>query len=169
MWPGKGADGGKGHGKGDERGKGGGTFPGYCDHCGDWGHRKSQCVVLDAQMAQYRRGIGNLEEGGEEKGKAENHEATDDHAGQEDVDFWLTANSAYNLEWEDEDQIVGGRVSANTRGSKEQRSVDEATKESVACGEPLVKPCPRKVPCVAPGRGQRCAQRGGRQRRDRSP
>ena len=75
--------GGKG-GKGKDGGKGAvSQFQGYCNHCGAWGHRKSECRKLDREMAAKGKGRGgNInpveEEEEENKEEAEAEPEADD-------------------------------------------------------------------------------------------
>jgi hypothetical protein len=51
----------RGKGKGGDIGKGGGgnkTFDGYCNRCWTYGHRKSECRLLDADMSRKGGGKG---------------------------------------------------------------------------------------------------------------
>ena len=59
----------KGKGKGGKGGKGG--FQGECSHCGKYGHKKTQCWVLDQEIDEFRatkgKGKGDSK-GGDSKG-----------------------------------------------------------------------------------------------------
>ena len=58
----------KGKGKGKGGNKGYNQFPGHCGHCGEYGHRKSQCAEFDKVMEQWRAEQGK----GKAKGKGQN-------------------------------------------------------------------------------------------------
>ncbi len=50
-------------------GKKGDAFDGYCHYCNGYGHRKSQCRLLDQEMAAKGKGKGRGKGKGKDKGK----------------------------------------------------------------------------------------------------
>ena len=52
------------------KGAGNCCFSGYCNYCGRWGHRKSECRTLTAALG---KGKGKVEAKGDNKGKGDWH------------------------------------------------------------------------------------------------
>ena len=64
---GKGKSNGKGKSWGDNNAE---PFQGNCSHCGKWGHRKTQCRILDREMDAWRASNGKSQgKGSQGKGK----------------------------------------------------------------------------------------------------
>jgi hypothetical protein len=58
-----GSEGGGKHGCSNGGYGGKGAFEGTCHHCGTWGHRRSECNKVDAEMPM-KSGRGSIEKGG---------------------------------------------------------------------------------------------------------
>jgi hypothetical protein len=106
---GKGADGGKGEAK---------NFDGYCNYCWKYGHRKSECRMLDAEMAKKGKGKGKGK-GAYELQEEEHYGKDDKEDAQEgsDEEWWVGAVCA--LSREDAFARVDPRRSAKPRSGKD--------------------------------------------------
>ena len=88
-------------GKGSsQKGQGPVKFDGTCNHCGKYGHRKSECRALDAEMARLRgtggKGLHNMD--GEDTVEQPGESETAEHGEQqgEGGDLWWMG-AAYSL------------------------------------------------------------------------
>jgi hypothetical protein len=82
---GKGADGGKGENK---------SFDGYCNYCWKYGHRKSECRMLDAEMAKKGKGKGKGKGAYELQEEEEEPNGRDDKEGVQEgseEEWWVGA------------------------------------------------------------------------------
>jgi hypothetical protein len=115
-----------GKGKGYDGGKGGRTFEGTCNYCGKYGHRKSECKALDAEMARKGKGKGKTAYGlsGEEEYEDKDGKEDPPETPKED-EWWVGAVCA--LSREDAFARVDPRRSAKSRSDKD------------------LQPCPTKV------------------------
>jgi hypothetical protein len=115
-----------GKGKGYDGGKGGRTFEGNCNYCGKYGHRKSECKALDAEMARKGKGKGKTAYGlsGEEEYEDKDGKEDPPEAPKEE-EWWVGAVCA--LSREDAFARVDPRRSAKPRSDKD------------------LQPCPTKV------------------------
>jgi hypothetical protein len=88
-----------GKGKGYDGGKGGRTFEGNCNYCGKYGHRKSECKALDAEIARKGKGKGKSAYGltGEEEYEDKDNKE-DPPETPEEQEWWVGAVCALSRE-----------------------------------------------------------------------
>jgi hypothetical protein len=112
-----------GKGRGYDGGKGGSrTFEGHCNYCGKYGHRKSECKTLDAEMARKGKGKGKgkgkAAYGLSEEGEFEMKDGKEDPPEtSEDEEWWVGAVCA--LSREDAFARVDSRRSVRPRCGKD--------------------------------------------------
>jgi len=137
-------DGGKGGGGGGKGGKGGGyqgggkggngssQFPGTCNHCGKWGHKKQHCKALDNEMEKYRKGLHNAE--GEdaavpEEGGGQGEGGQDGMDWDQPANWWMGATFNLTKEPIRQSQGMFGPLAAD-----DEEEEEEDAKAAHICG-----------------------------------
>ncbi len=159
----------KGLGKGKSGGKpaaaaGGAGFQGNCNHCGMWGHRRSECRRLDKDLAEKGGAKGDKGgksgkggKGGPKGGKGPSADPLHEVAPGDEGDWAATLAAAGDGDYADEEWGFGALASLTPwghvppRGARQSPSIADPREGGYGMTPGAVAPAPRTSLASAPG------------------